>query len=179
MIKNLVSTLGATIIALGVLSSNTQAATLDFTTNPFIGANGNFAGTTYAISATGGSLSFSQSQDGNTCVGLYCTTDGLGVDNDTGGFDDDDEISSNGGGQSIIINFGQQILITGFSFLDLFTDQLIFTVFNGGLQGRGYGDYALASIVSAVPLPPALLMVGAAFGGIGFLTSRRKKTLKA
>jgi hypothetical protein len=228
MIKNLVSTVGATIVALGLMSLNSQAATLDFTTNPFVGANGNFAGTTYAISATGGSLYSSQGQDGNTCVGLACTTDGLGVNNGTGGFeDDDDEISSRGSGQSITINFGQQILITGLSFLDLFmdddsdnrevarvtynggvmdflsdpnqvrfdgssgflminglnlfTDQLIFTVFNGGLQDRGYGDYALASIVgvSAVPLPPALLMFGAAFSGLGFMVRRRKKALEA
>ena len=219
MINRLISVIGASFIALVVSGTASNAATLDFTANPFIGANGIFAGTTYSISTSGGSLASSQAQDGNSCVGLACQNDGLGVNNG-GGDDDDDEISSDGA-QSLTIDFGKAIGISGITFLDLFTDdegtsapevarvtynggfmdfsadpgevrfdgssgflsvsglylftdQLVFTVLNGGLQSRGYGDYALASI-SAVPLPPALLMFGAALGGMGFLGRRRKK----
>ncbi len=228
MIKKIVSLISAPIIAFAALCTTSNAATLDFTIDPYIGSAGFFAGTTYSITAFGGTLDNSQLQDGNTCVGLDCTTDGLGVD--TGGdWDDDDEISSYDDGeeffaQSITVTFGTAVNITELYFLDLFTDdegtgeaevarvsynethsdfladagqvrfdgssgyfaalalnivtdELVFTVFNGGAQGRGYGDYALAAItgVSAVPLPPALLMFGAALGGMGVLARRKKK----
>lgn len=229
MINKIVAITGASIVALGIMSTSSSAATLDFTIDPYIGSAGLFAGTTYSISAFGGTLDNSQLQDGNTCVGLDCTTDGLGVDTG-GGWDDDDEISSYEDGdeffaQSITVTFGEVVNITDLYFLDLFTDdegtgepevarvsyngtfsdfsadpgqvrfdgssgffaatalniltdELVFTVFNGDLQERGYGDYALAAItgVSAVPLPPALLMFGAAFGGMGLLARRKKKS---
>tara|TARA_R110002073_G_scaffold111705_2_gene248211 strand:- start:536 stop:1192 length:657 start_codon:yes stop_codon:yes gene_type:complete len=214
-------------MALGVMSTAANAETLDFTVNPFIGSNGTFAGTTYTISASGGTLTTAQSFDGANvaeCFGLACTNDGLGVNNG-GGNDDDDEISSAAPGQSITVDFGAVVNITGLAFLDLFTDdegsnaaevarvtynggsmdfaadagqvrfdgsagflsasalnlftnQLVFTVFNGAAQNRGYGDYALASIVgiSAVPIPPALLMFGAALGFTGWLARRRKRS---
>ena len=217
-------------MALGVMSTASNAETLDFTVNPFIGSNGSIAGTSYTISASGGTLSTAQSFDGTNvaeCIGLACTNDGLGVTNG-GGDDDDDEISSDGAGQSITIDFGAVVNVTGLAFLDLFTDdegtnaaevarvtynggsidfnadagqvrfdgsagflsanalnlftnQLVFTVFNGASQDRGYGDYSLASItaISAVPLPPAFLMFGAALGGAGWLARRKKKATQS
>lgn len=61
-------------------------------------------------------------------------------------------------------------MVTG---LNIFTNFLVFSA--GGLNDDvGVDDYALAAIVSPVPIPPALLMFGAALGGIGFLSRRRK-----
>ena len=185
-----------------------QAAVLDFTQNPYIGSNGLVAGTTYAISSSGGSLSWGQNQDGSTCFGLVCAKDGLGVG--------DDEITI--GNQRVTIDFGAVVRITSLAFLDLFssqdgnnqeraiveynggtvffdslisetpggdsgflsisnlniiTDKLVFMA-GGSNDNLGSDDYALAAVgVSAVPLPPALLMFGAALGGIGFLRRKR------
>ncbi len=59
--------------------------------------------------------------------------------------------------------------------LDIVTDYLIFTA-GGTNDNFGQDDYALAAVnVSAVPLPPALIMFGAAMGGIGFLARKRRK----
>ena len=186
-----------------------QASVLDFTETSFIGTAGSVAGTTYSISSNG-TLNWSQSQDGSTCVGLACIRDGLGVG--------DDEITI--GGEYIRIDFGQTVRVTGFTFLDLFSNQsgtsreraivtygsgsiffdsllsetpggdsgflsaygldivtnfLILTA-GGSNDGLGRDDYALAAIeVSAVPLPPALIMFGAALGGIGFLGFKRDR----
>lgn len=187
-----------------------QAATLDFTQNPYIGSNGLVGGTTYAVSSSGGSLSWGQNQDGSTCFGLACAKDGLGVG--------DDEITI--GNQRIIIDFGTVVRITSLAFLDLFssqdgnsqeraiieynggtvffdalisetpggdsgflsisnlniiTDKLVFMA-GGNNDNLGSDDYALAAVgVSAVPLPPALLMFGAALGGIGLLRRKRSR----
>jgi len=189
--------------------SFSSAETLDFTKSTFVNS-GSFAGTMYNISAIGGSLSWGQDHDGNSCLGfgLVCQEDGLGVG--------DDEISI--GDERIRIEFDDFITISGLAFLDLFTstdgtmhesavveydggsmsfDSLdseipngnsgfrlitglsIFTDFlefsAGGLNDNvGVDDYALAAIMSPVPIPPALLMFGAALGGIGFLSRRRK-----
>ena len=57
--------------------------------------------------------------------------------------------------------------------LNIITDRLVFSA-NGNNDNVGSDDYALAAIgVSAVPLPPALLMFGAALGGIGLLRRKR------
>lgn len=211
LVLKLMSIFGAVTLS-GVMSV-ASAATLDFTKNPFIGTAGSIAGTSYSISSNG-TLNWSQGHDGNTCSGLACMRDGLGVG--------DDEITI--GSEYIRIDFGQDVRVTGFSFLDLFsssngnnreramvaykgsgsmmfdalltetpggdsgflsaygldivTDFLIFTA-GGTNDGLGRDDYALAAVgVSAVPLPPALLMFGAALGGIGFLGSRRQKKNK-
>ncbi len=59
--------------------------------------------------------------------------------------------------------------------LDIVTNFLTFTA-DGTNDNLGRDDYALAAIgVSPVPLPPALLMFGAALGGIGFLGFKRNK----
>lgn len=76
---------------------------------PFV-PGGSFAGTTYSVTATGGSLNASQGQDGTTCHTLACVGDGLGVG--------DDEIAPN---QSIKIAFGKKININKIFLLDLFT----------------------------------------------------------
>jgi len=69
------------------------------------------------------------------------------------------------GGDSGFLNVGG---------LSIFTDKLVFTA-GGSNDNIGIDDYALAAVgVSAVPIPPALLMFGAALGGIGFI-SRSKK----
>lgn len=62
--------------------------------------------------------------------------------------------------------------------LSIFTNKLVFTA-GGTNDGIGADDYALAAVgVSAVPIPPAILMFGAALGGLGFL-GRRKKNISA
>jgi len=61
--------------------------------------------------------------------------------------------------------------------LNILTNFLTFTVADGLLQDREYGDFALASVsVSAVPLPPAVVMFGVALGGVGFMARRRRKS---
>ncbi len=220
MIKKIAVLTVAAVTATTLMNAPSQAATLDFTKDTFIGASGPFAGTGYTISVVGGTLSTNQSQDGNTCVGLDCIRDGIGVSDGNGNQDDDDEISSRNG-QSLTITFDTAIRITGLAFLDLFMDDesnnrekahvaytggsmdfladpnqvrfdgssgflnvtglnlftsfLTFTVADGILQGREYGDYALAS-VSAVPLPPAVVMFGVALSGVGFMARRRRKS---
>lgn len=58
--------------------------------------------------------------------------------------------------------------------LSIFTNKLVFTA-GGSNDNIGVDDYALAAVgVSPVPIPPAILMFGAALGGLGFI-SRRKK----
>lgn len=96
---------------LAFAGTHVSAATLDFTESAFIGANGNVAGTTYSITTSGGSLTWGQSQDGSTCIGLACARDGLGVG--------DDEITI--GGEEVRIDFGTTIRLTGLAFLDLFS----------------------------------------------------------
>ncbi len=119
----LLSILGGAI--LGTSVSGATAATLDFTESSFIGANGNVAGTTYAITTSGGSLTWGQSQDGSTCVGLDCIRDGLGIG--------DDEITI--GSEEIRIDFGTTVRITDFSFLDLFSSS------NGNNRERAVVTY--------------------------------------
>lgn len=193
------------------VTSMANAAILDFTKSPFIGISGFVAGTTYDVTASGGSLNWSQSHDGSTCIGLACQIDGLGVR--------DDEITR--GNEEIRIEFGTAVRVTGLAFLDLFTSRngrsreravinydggsiffdalasqfpgstsgfrsenglnivtsyLAFTA-GGSNDEIGSDDYALAAVtVSAVPLPPSLIMFGIAMGGIGYLARRRKKT---
>ncbi|HPF46586.1 MAG: hypothetical protein KDF58_12860 [Alphaproteobacteria bacterium] len=187
-----------------------DAATLDFTQNPYVGNTGVIGNTTYSISAIGGTLTWGQNQDGNSCIGLACQKDGLGIG--------DDEITI--GNEQLIIDFGSVVRITGFTFLDLFssaggvnkeravvtynggamffdalisetpgsdsgiltvnglqimTNKLVFTA-GGTNDNVGMDDFALAAIeVSPVPLPPALIMFGAALGGIGFLGRKKRK----
>lgn len=208
--KSIINMCGALGVSLFAAISAANAATLDFTKSPFIGISGVVAGTTYDVTASGGSLNWSQGHDGDTCVGLACQIDGLGVG--------DDEITL--GNEEIRIDFGTAVRVTGLAFLDLFTSQngrtreramisydggaiffdalasqisgstsgfrsenglnivtsyLAFTA-GGSNDNIGSDDYALAAVtVSAVPLPPALLMFGVAMGGIGFLARRRKK----
>ena len=206
--KKLIAVIGAGVLTF--FAATATAATLDFTERAFIGANGNVAGTTYAITTSpGGLLSFNDTVSGGTCVGLACVLDGLGVG--------DDEITI--GDEEIRIDFGTTVRITDLAFLDLFSssngdnqeralvsysggsmffDSLLsetsgdsgfravhglnilttFLVFgaDGTNDGAGFDDFALAAIgVSAVPLPPAVLMFGAAMGGVGLLARRRKK----
>lgn len=209
MKKEIFNIVKAAIVIFGITSFSAYGETLDFTQSPYVGNNGNFAGTTYSITSVGGPLSWGSAQDGSTCFGLSCQRDGLGVG--------DDEITI--GGEQIRIDFGQAIRISGLAFLDLFTstngqsreraivqydggsmffdslisenpngdsgflmatglniltDYLIFSA-GGTNDNLGRDDYALAAIVSPVPLPPAVLMFGFALGGIGFLSRRRKQ----
>lgn len=195
-------------VALSFSMATASAATLDFTESVFIGTNGNVAGTTYAITTSGGSLTWGQSQDGSTCVGLDCVRDGLGVG--------DDEITI--GGEEVRIDFGTTVRVTALAFLDLFSsmngnsqeravvtysggsmffDALLsetpngdsgfradeglniltnFLIFSSGGTNDNVGmdDYALAAVtVTAVPLPPALVMFIVALSGIGFLSRKR------
>ncbi len=128
-IKNLLSgILGVAALSFSV--SHSAAATLDFTQSAFVGANGNIAGTTYAITTTGGSLTWGQSQDGSTCIGLDCVRDGLGVG--------DDEITI--GNEAIRIDFGTTVRVTALAFLDLFSSV------NGLNQERAIVTYSSGSM---------------------------------
>lgn len=129
--KNLLGIMGALVLSFSVTIAS--AATLDFTESAFIGANGNVAGTTYAITTSGGSLTWGQSQDGSTCIGLDCVRDGLGVG--------DDEITI--GGEEIRIDFGTTVRVTALAFLDLFSSpdgnnqEGAIVTYNGGLMFFG------------------------------------------
>ncbi len=128
-IKNiLLGILGVTAFFLS--ASYSAAATLDFTESTFIGANGNVAGTTYAITTSGGPLIWGQSQDGSTCIGLDCIRDGLGVG--------DDEITI--GDEAIRIDFGTTVRVTALAFLDLFSSV------NGNSQERAIVTYSGGSV---------------------------------
>jgi hypothetical protein len=101
------------IFALG-FAGTANAALLDFTDRTAVpdGAMaGSVAGTTYALSATGGAISYGENQDGSTCPALLaCERDGLGIT--------DDEITATS--ESLLIEFGVDVRITAIHLLDLF-----------------------------------------------------------
>ncbi|HXI87922.1 MAG TPA: VPLPA-CTERM sorting domain-containing protein [Parvularculaceae bacterium] len=104
------------VAAVGALAfaGAANAALLDFTDSS-TPLSGTIDGVHYDVSATGGAITNSQAQDGNTCgtTDLACEVDGLGVN--------DDEVSDMiKTGESITIDFGQKVAITGIALLDLF-----------------------------------------------------------
>ena len=122
-----------------VLMAGSASATslVDWTANG-TPLSGSILGTTYTVSASGGSITNSQVQDGGTCPGfLACDLDGLGIE--------DDEIS--GGinvGEELTVAFDEAIRIKGIHLLDFFstTDgqgrELAHVSFDGGSTFNSY-----------------------------------------
>jgi hypothetical protein len=201
--KTLSTFLTAGLLSLSAVSAN--AATLDFTATPFVGATGTIDGVGYTITTAPGSLAFGGSA-GAACSGLACDTDGIGVSSKVG----PNEIDFY---ETLTITFDEEVFVSGLAFLNLFENEVAKVQVGGTtlsytgtqpLPGSGFvtdsfasllatsvtfttesligddGDsnyYVAALEVSKVPVPAAAFLFAPALAG--FIGLRRKAAKKA
>lgn len=201
--KTLSTLLAAGFLSLSAVSAN--AATLDFTSTPFVGATGSIDGVGYTITTAPGSLAFGGTA-GSACTGLACQTDGIGVFSGQ----DANELDFS---ETLTITFDEEVFISGLSFLNLFDSEVAKVQVGGSalsytgsepLPGTGFvtdsfsplfatsvtfttesltgddGDsnyYVAALEVSEVPVPAAAFLFAPAL--VGFMGLRRRAAKKA
>jgi hypothetical protein len=201
--KTLSTLLTAGFLSLSAVSAN--AATLDFTSTPFVGATGSIDGVGYTITTAPGSLILGGNA-GPSCTGLACQTDGIGVASGQ----DTNEIDFF---ETLTITFDEEVYISGLSFLNLFENEVANVQVGGTnlsftgvepLFGTGFvtesfsslfatsvtfttqtlsgddGDsnyYVAALEVSEVPVPAAAFLFAPAL--VGFMGLRRRAAKKA
>jgi hypothetical protein len=132
------------------LCNTASAAILDFTDNS-VGYTGTVDGVGYTLTNTGGFINRDE-QPGTGCGILACDNDGVGI---TGG-NDNDEVDSD---QSLTLNFASPVYLTELHFLDLFENEQVKIVVDGGVPFYvdapatpgvgGYFNYILASSMLA------------------------------
>jgi hypothetical protein len=201
--KTLSTLLTAGLVSLSAVSVN--AATLDFTADPFIGSTGTIDGIGYTITAAPGTLSLGGAA-GGACTGLACQKDGIGVASGQ----DANEIDFF---ETLTITFDEAVFISGLAFLNLFENEVANVQVGATslsytgtqpLPGSGFvtdsfssllatsvtfttdslsgddGDsnyYVAALEVSEVPVPAAAFLFAPAL--VGFMGLRRRAAKKA
>lgn len=124
-------TLGlASAITLFAAVSSANAAVIDFTRSP-LGSSGTDGGIGWTLSVVmGTTLNNSELQNGSTCVGLSCVTDGIGIGDDEIGILTGDP----GSREVLLLAFNQPVNVSRLMFLDLFDNSSV----DGGSLERAY-----------------------------------------